>query len=141
MATLAQTQEQKMVLRKTKPMLVEHRMAKDWVGAADGHPHDQAIYVVSGRLRATGGGQTFVFTSARADYLRLRRSRGGTNFSRQAFGAPAPGVPVSVTSQPEGRKLTGPGFRVSSACEANTFAGSVSAQTLSCVMPRRCFSS
>jgi quercetin dioxygenase-like cupin family protein len=42
-----------------KLFLVEHRMEDGWVGAAHSHPHDQIVYVVSGRLRVTGGGRTF----------------------------------------------------------------------------------
>ena len=42
-----------------KLFLVEHRMENGWVGAAHSHPHEQAVYVVSGRLRVTAGGQTF----------------------------------------------------------------------------------
>lgn len=42
-----------------KLFLVEHRMEQGWCGAAHTHPHDQVVYVVSGRLRVTGGGRTF----------------------------------------------------------------------------------
>ncbi len=42
-----------------KLFLVEHRMESGWVGAAHSHPHDQVVYVVSGRLRVNAGGQTF----------------------------------------------------------------------------------
>ena len=42
-----------------KLFLVEHRMENGWVGAAHSHPHDQVVYVVSGRLRVIAGGQTF----------------------------------------------------------------------------------
>jgi quercetin dioxygenase-like cupin family protein len=34
-------------------------MKKGWVGAAHAHPHEQVVYVVSGRLRISAGGQTF----------------------------------------------------------------------------------
>ncbi len=39
--------------------LVEHRMENGWVGAAHSHPHDQVVYVVSGRLQFTAGDRTF----------------------------------------------------------------------------------
>jgi quercetin dioxygenase-like cupin family protein len=31
-------------------MLVRHRMEKGWVGARHSHPHEQMVYVVSGRI-------------------------------------------------------------------------------------------
>ncbi len=31
-------------------MLVRHRMEKGWVGAKHQHPHEQMVYVVSGRI-------------------------------------------------------------------------------------------
>ncbi|MES2393326.1 MAG: cupin domain-containing protein [Acidobacteriota bacterium] len=31
-------------------MLVRHRMVKGWVGAKHQHPHEQMVYVVSGRI-------------------------------------------------------------------------------------------
>ena len=34
-------------------MLVRHRMVKGWVGAKHSHPHEQMVYVVSGRLTFT----------------------------------------------------------------------------------------
>jgi quercetin dioxygenase-like cupin family protein len=33
-----------------KLMLVEHRMEPGWVGARHSHPHDQLVYIISGRL-------------------------------------------------------------------------------------------
>jgi quercetin dioxygenase-like cupin family protein len=42
-----------------KLFLVEHRMESGWVGAAHHHPHDQVVYVVSGRLRVAAGGKIF----------------------------------------------------------------------------------
>ena len=39
--------------------LVEHRMESGWVGAPHSHPHDQVVYVVSGRLRVLAGGRSF----------------------------------------------------------------------------------
>lgn len=32
-------------------MLVRHTMKKGWVGALHSHPHEQMVYVVSGRIR------------------------------------------------------------------------------------------
>jgi quercetin dioxygenase-like cupin family protein len=40
-------------------LLVEHRMDRNWVGAAHSHPHDQVVYVVSGRLKVTCAGIPF----------------------------------------------------------------------------------
>lgn len=42
-----------------KLFLAEHRMVKDWVGTRHSHPHDQVVYVVSGRLKVTLGDQVF----------------------------------------------------------------------------------
>jgi quercetin dioxygenase-like cupin family protein len=42
-----------------KLSLVEHRMQKGWVGAPHSHPHEQVVYVVSGRLRVTITDTTF----------------------------------------------------------------------------------
>jgi quercetin dioxygenase-like cupin family protein len=81
-----------------KMMLVEHEMEVGWAGARHSHPHDQAVYVVEGRLRFSCGEESFevgrgdsfivkgglehqawalepsrvldVFTPAREDYLR-----------------------------------------------------------------------
>lgn len=42
-----------------KLFVAEHRMEKGWVGSAHSHPHEQAVYVVSGRLRVVAGGREF----------------------------------------------------------------------------------
>ncbi|HKD78100.1 MAG TPA: cupin domain-containing protein [Candidatus Angelobacter sp.] len=42
-----------------KLLLAEHRMEKGWVGTRHQHPHDQIVYVVSGRLSVTIGNETF----------------------------------------------------------------------------------
>ncbi len=42
-----------------KLFLAEHRMEKGWQGALHSHPHEQIVYVVSGRLRVTSQGRTF----------------------------------------------------------------------------------
>ena len=42
-----------------KLFLAEHRMEKGWIGARHRHPHDQVVYVVSGRLRVTCGDGPF----------------------------------------------------------------------------------
>src|SRR5882762_7658025 len=42
-----------------KLFLAEHRMEKGWIGARHSHPHDQVVYVVSGRLRVTCGDRPF----------------------------------------------------------------------------------
>jgi quercetin dioxygenase-like cupin family protein len=40
-------------------MLVEHHMENGWVGTRHAHPHDQLVYVISGRLRFACGDETF----------------------------------------------------------------------------------
>ena len=40
-------------------MLIEHRMERGWVGTRHSHPHDQLVYVISGRLRFQCGEQSF----------------------------------------------------------------------------------
>jgi quercetin dioxygenase-like cupin family protein len=42
-----------------KLLLAEHRMEKGWIGARHSHPHEQVVYVVSGHLSVTIGGDTF----------------------------------------------------------------------------------
>ena len=36
-------------------MLVRHQMQKGWHGAAHRHPHEQMVYVISGRIRIRVG--------------------------------------------------------------------------------------
>jgi quercetin dioxygenase-like cupin family protein len=38
-------------------MLVRHEMRQGWCGAAHKHPHEQMIYVISGRLRVIVDGE------------------------------------------------------------------------------------
>jgi quercetin dioxygenase-like cupin family protein len=40
-------------------MLVDHHMENGWVGTRHSHPHDQLVYVISGRLRFQCGDQSF----------------------------------------------------------------------------------
>jgi len=40
-----------------KLLVVQNRLDKDWIGKTHSHPHDQAVYVVSGHLRVTCAGQ------------------------------------------------------------------------------------
>ena len=40
-------------------LLAEHEMEKGWAGTLHSHPHDQIVYVVSGRLRVTCGDNPF----------------------------------------------------------------------------------
>jgi quercetin dioxygenase-like cupin family protein len=46
-----------------KLFLAEHRMEKGWAGAAHSHPHEQIVYVISGRLKISCAGKTFVVES------------------------------------------------------------------------------
>jgi len=41
-----------------KFLLVQNRLANGWVGAAHAHPHDQAVYLVSGHVRVVCAGKT-----------------------------------------------------------------------------------
>jgi quercetin dioxygenase-like cupin family protein len=40
-------------------MIVEHRMEQGWEGTRHSHPHDQAVYVISGHLRCSCGSESF----------------------------------------------------------------------------------
>ncbi len=40
-------------------LLAEHFMEKGWGGAAHSHPHDQIVYVITGRLKVTSGDKAF----------------------------------------------------------------------------------
>ncbi|WP_437580849.1 cupin domain-containing protein [Sorangium sp. So ce887] len=40
-------------------MLVEHHMELGWAGARHSHPHDQLVYVISGRLKFSCGDEEF----------------------------------------------------------------------------------
>ena len=51
--------ERRILAHNPKLMLVEHRMQPDWVGARHSHPHDQAVYVISGKLRFMCGEESF----------------------------------------------------------------------------------
>jgi len=42
-----------------KLFVVEHKMVKGWAGAMHSHPHDQAVYIVSGKIRVNSQGKTF----------------------------------------------------------------------------------
>lgn len=46
-------------------MLVRHTMKKGWVGVRHSHPHEQMVYVVSGRIRFEHPGG--VFEAAKGD--------------------------------------------------------------------------
>jgi unsaturated pyranuronate lyase len=51
-------------------MLVEHSMQSDWVGTRHSHPHDQLVYVISGRLRFSCGTDTFEASAGDSFVLR-----------------------------------------------------------------------
>jgi quercetin dioxygenase-like cupin family protein len=40
-------------------MLVRHTMTQGWVGTRHSHPHEQMVYIVSGRIRFEHPGGTF----------------------------------------------------------------------------------
>ena len=39
-------------------MLVRHHFSKGWKGTSHSHPHEQLVYVVSGRIQFVGEGKT-----------------------------------------------------------------------------------
>jgi quercetin dioxygenase-like cupin family protein len=41
-------------------MLVRHRMEKGWVGAKHQHPHEQMVYILSGKIQFESPDGTFV---------------------------------------------------------------------------------
>jgi quercetin dioxygenase-like cupin family protein len=51
--------ERRILAHNDKLMLVEHRMERSWAGARHSHPHDQAVYVISGHLRFLCGDEAF----------------------------------------------------------------------------------
>ena len=61
------TPEQGLVRRigacNDKLLLAEHRMEKGWTGARHQHPHEQIVYVVSGKLSVTLGSESFTVSA------------------------------------------------------------------------------
>jgi quercetin dioxygenase-like cupin family protein len=51
--------ERRVLAHNENMMLVEHHMQIGWAGSRHSHPHDQLVYVVSGRLRFSCADQTF----------------------------------------------------------------------------------
>ena len=51
--------ERRILAHNENMMLVEHRMQVGWAGARHAHPHDQLVYVISGRLRFSCAAETF----------------------------------------------------------------------------------
>lgn len=51
--------ERQVLAHNENMMLVEHHMKVGWAGARHSHPHDQLVYVISGRLRFSCADQTF----------------------------------------------------------------------------------
>jgi quercetin dioxygenase-like cupin family protein len=51
--------ERRILAHNENMMLVEHRMKVGWAGARHAHPHDQLVYVISGRLRFAAGADEF----------------------------------------------------------------------------------
>jgi quercetin dioxygenase-like cupin family protein len=52
----------KVLAYNDKLFLAEHRLAKGFNGALHSHPHEQLVYVISGRLRITTPGESFEVT-------------------------------------------------------------------------------
>ena len=44
-------------------MLVRHHSSKGWKGTSHSHPHEQLVYVVSGRIQFVGDGKTIELSS------------------------------------------------------------------------------
>ena len=55
--------ERKVLAYNDKLFLAEHRLAKGFDGALHSHPHEQLVYVISGRLRIRAAGQEFEVTN------------------------------------------------------------------------------
>jgi quercetin dioxygenase-like cupin family protein len=51
--------ERRVVASTPAMMLVEHRMQPGWRGVRHSHPHEQAVYVLSGRLKFAAGDAEF----------------------------------------------------------------------------------
>lgn len=51
--------ERRVLSHSATMMLVEHRMSAGWKGARHRHPQEQLVYVISGRLRFSCGGESF----------------------------------------------------------------------------------
>jgi quercetin dioxygenase-like cupin family protein len=51
--------ERRIGASNAKLMVAEHRMKKDWIGAAHSHPHEQLVYVIFGHLRVRVADGTF----------------------------------------------------------------------------------
>jgi quercetin dioxygenase-like cupin family protein len=47
--------QRQVLVHSTAMMLVRHRMRKGWQGAPHRHPHEQMVYVISGRIRVRIG--------------------------------------------------------------------------------------
>ena len=51
--------QRRILANNPQMMLVEHRMEPWWVGTRHAHPHDQLVYVISGRLHFRCGAESF----------------------------------------------------------------------------------
>lgn len=47
--------QRQVLVHSSAMMLVRHQMRKGWRGAAHRHPHEQMVYVISGRIRIKAG--------------------------------------------------------------------------------------
>ncbi len=47
--------QRQVLVHSAAMMLVRHQMRKGWRGAAHRHPHEQMVYVISGRIRVRVG--------------------------------------------------------------------------------------
>jgi quercetin dioxygenase-like cupin family protein len=51
--------QRRILAHNDRLMLVEHHMEASWAGARHAHPHDQLVYIISGRLRFSAGPEVF----------------------------------------------------------------------------------
>jgi len=74
--------ERRILAHNPNMMLVEHRMASDWVGTRHAHPHDQLVYLVRGKLRFSCGEEEFVASAGDSFVV-----KGGVEHSARALEA------------------------------------------------------
>jgi quercetin dioxygenase-like cupin family protein len=51
--------QRRVLAHNERVMLVEHHMEPGWAGTRHAHPHDQLVYVISGRLHFSCGQERF----------------------------------------------------------------------------------
>jgi quercetin dioxygenase-like cupin family protein len=74
--------QRRILANNPQMMLVEHRMEPWWVGTRHSHPHDQLVYVISGRLQFGCGDQRFEVAAGDSFIV-----RGGVEHEARALAA------------------------------------------------------